>query len=78
MANDRKQEYLDDDEFEDDFSDFEFEGSDDSDDLDFHERKSSKKHKKSKSHRNARRSLEDYFERKALKDDDWEYDLDYE
>ena len=73
MAKDRKQDYLDD-EFEDDFSDFEL---DDSDDLDFHERKSLKKHKKTKSHRNARRRLEDYFERKALKDNDWDYDMDF-
>ena len=74
MANDRKQDYLEADEFDDDFPDFEL---DDSDDLDFHERKSSRKHKRTKSYRNARRSLEDYFERKALKEDDWDYDLDY-
>lgn len=42
MANDRKQDYLEADEFDDDFPDFE---SDDSDDLDFHERKSLKKEK---------------------------------
>lgn len=47
--------------------------------LDFDDSSAMKKYKRAKSRLDARRRLEDYFERKALKEqeDDWDYNLDY-
>lgn len=63
--------------YDDDFVDT---GFDDAYELDFSDSKAMKKQHKAKSRRNSRRRLEDYFERKALKEqeDNWDYDLDYD
>ena len=49
-------------------------------DLDFNDTKSMKKRHKNKARRNARHRLEDYFERKAMKaqNDEWDLDYDYD
>lgn len=62
--------------YDDDFIDT---GLEDAFELDFNDTKAMKKQHKAKSRRNARRRIEDYFERKALKEneDNWDYNLDY-
>ncbi len=47
--------------------------------LDFDDSRVMRRHNRAQSRRDARRQLEDYFERKALKEqeDDWDYNLDY-
>ena len=65
------------DDYDDDFLDYEVDASYD---LDFNDSKAMKKRLRAKSRRDARHRLEDYFERKALKEqeDDWDFDFDYE
>lgn len=48
-------------------------------DLDFNDSKVMKRMHKAKSRYNARRRIEDYFERKALKEqeNEWDFNLDY-
>ncbi len=76
MSADQDQDYLD-----NDFEEPRLEDSvlEDGYELDFDDSRSMKKHNRAKSRRDARRQLEDYFERKALKEqeDDWDYNLDY-
>lgn len=62
--------------YDDDFIDT---GLEDAFELDFNNTKAMKKQHKAKSRRNARLRIEDYFERKALKEneDNWDYNLDY-
>ncbi len=84
MAKTQKIEYSDEyDDFDGDFS----EESGEAYDLDFDDnvdenRKSRKpphtKQQRTKHSRNARHRIEDYFERKALKDPDWNWNLDYD
>ena len=61
---------------DDDFLDTEL---DDVYDLDFNDTKALKKQHKAESRRDARNRVEDYFERKALKEqaDEWDLDFDY-
>lgn len=61
---------------DDDFLDTEL---DDVYDLDFNDTKALKKQNKAESRRDARNRVEDYFERKALKEqaDEWDLDFDY-
>ena len=49
-------------------------------DLDFNDSKAMKKQHRAITRRETRNRLEDYFERKALKEkmDDWDFDLDYD
>lgn len=71
MAKDQKQDYSD--EFED-IDDFMEDDLDDAYDLDFNDNRITKRQYKARNSRNARRRLEDYFERKALIEDEWDYD----
>jgi len=60
----------------DDFLDTELE---DAYGLDFNDTKAMKKQSRAKKKRNARRRLEDYFERKAFKEreKEWDFNFDY-
>ncbi|MEH6457838.1 MAG: hypothetical protein V7749_16025 [Cocleimonas sp.] len=71
MSTDRKQN-----DYDDDFVDIEL---NDDFELDFNDSKIMKRQHKTKAKRDARHRIEDYFERKALKEqeDNWDYDLDY-
>lgn len=71
MSSDRDQN-----DYDDDFLEIE---EDDPYDLDFNDSKAMKKKLRAKSRRETRHRLEDYFERKALKEqvDDWDFDFDY-
>lgn len=62
--------------YDDDFIDTELE---DAFELDFSDTKVMKRQHKAKARRDARHRIEDYFERKALKEqeDNWDYNLDY-
>lgn len=75
MANDSEYNYSDE---YDDIDEGFLESTDDAYDLDFNERKISRKLQRAKSKTSARHRLEDYFEKKALRDDDWDFDYDYE
>lgn len=76
MSKNQAHKNQDDTDFDDDFVEDEL---DSVYDLDFNDSKVMKKIHKSKSRRTARRRLEDYFERKALKeqDNDWDFNFDY-
>lgn len=73
MAKDAEHDYSDEyDDIDEDFLD----STDDAYDLDFNDRKISRRQQRAKSKRSARHRLEDYFERKALRDDDWDFDYE--
>ena len=76
MAKNQKHEYEDD--FDDNFDDDFLDSSDDGCDLDFNDNKTSRKSHRVKPKISARHRIEDYFERKAMKDTDWNWDLDYD
>ena len=73
MSADQGQNYYDD--------DFDDTGLEDADELDFNDSKAMKKQHKARARLNARRRLEDHFERKAQKErereDNWDYNYDY-
>ncbi len=77
MSADQDRDDYDDSKYEN--NDFLDNGLEDAYELDFSDSKAIKKQHKAKSRRDTRRRLEDYFERKALKEqeDSWDFDFDY-